>query len=103
MVAPAATLSMLNGTGSHRLAVFRSRSAFSGDRAALTVIHRPYPAKPSAPIIPAVPSILVLKYSPISSPTSGARPSQAAKISEVLMDWRQVGLSPPSAIDVRKL
>src|SRR3954469_15294989 len=36
-------------------------------------------------------------------PTSGATPSQRAKMQEVLTDRRNVGLSPPSTIEIRKL
>src|SRR4051812_41736861 len=36
-------------------------------------------------------------------PMSGATPSQRAKMQEVLTDRRNVGLSPPSTIEIRKL
>src|SRR3954470_10487848 len=51
----------------------------------------------------AVESIFSLRYWPTTIPTRGARPSQRAKINEVLTDRRRLGLSPPRTIEIRKL
>src|SRR5689334_1336264 len=57
----------------------------------------------TAATVSEVDEMLLLRTWPMSIPTAGAMPSHNPKIKDVWTDWRKVGLSPPSTIDIRKL